>query len=356
MSPPVAVLRGKISSGDAAPVTTSHANMNPAAEASLVAADWHRSAESLILACVRIKDDLTAFGQDRTLLEAFLTGLVDGSVLSRSEAKLGRRGPKLFKLVKIGEHADLLRRKEISDFLPPSYSTMYQLVVLFEQLQKGEQGTKELARILAAGHGEISREYLSEQTRRLKQKRSGAKGVSPAPVRSEPIGEVKPGELTEGERFDLLLLTPREKDLAFLRADYADGSTLQRCLPQLKRIEHSAAAVIAARVFDLPMIVNILLPLCGFLRLSRVLLARQPTSPDVTDADVFVTAQRGEISFSPPEDPRWLDDADPIDSAGFAARLFSATSRRLSIFSSAKADGWHCLVGDDSWAEQPSLR
>jgi hypothetical protein len=357
MSPPVAVLRGKTSSGDAAPATTGHADLNPAAEASLVAADWHRSAESLILACVRIKDDLLAFGQDQTLLEAFLTGLVDGHVLSRAEAKLGRRAPKLVKLVKIGEHAELLRQKEISPFLVPSYSTIYQLVVLFEQLPKGEQGTKELARILAAHSGEISREYLSEETRRLKQMRSAAKGVTAARITSEPVAEQKPDNLAEaGKKFDLLLLTPREKDLAFLRADYADGSTLQRCLPQLKRIEHSAAAVIAARIFDLPMIVNVLLPLCGFLRLSRVLLARQPTSPDVTDADVFVTAQRGEIRFSPPEDPRWLDDADPIDSAEIAARLFPATSRRLHVFASAKADGWHCLVGDDSWAEQPSLR
>lgn len=357
MSPPVAVLHGKTSSGDAAPATTGHADLNPAAEASLVAADWHRSAESLILACVRIKDDLTAFGQDQTLLEAFLAGLVDGSVLSRSEAKLGRRAPKLFKLVKIGEHADLLRRKEISDFLPPSYSTMYQLVVLFEQLQKGEQGIKELARILAAGQGEISREYLSEQTHRLKQKRSGAKGVSTAPVRSEPIVEVKPGELTEGERFDLLLLTPSKQDLRLLRADYTEASTLQRCLPPLsKLIDPGAAIIIAARVSDLPVIVNILLPLCGSSRPSHILLARQPASPDVTDAEVFVTTESTELGLSLPEDGGWLDHAGPIDAPAVAARLCPAASRKLHVFAAAQADGWRCLVGDDSGIEKPSIR
>jgi hypothetical protein len=57
MSPPVAVLRGKTPSEDVAPATIGHADLNPA---SPVTADWHRSAESLILACVRTKDDHAA--------------------------------------------------------------------------------------------------------------------------------------------------------------------------------------------------------------------------------------------------------------------------------------------------------
>jgi hypothetical protein len=162
--------------------------------------------------------------------------------------------------------------------------------------------------------------------------------------------------IAAGERFDLLLVTPGKDDLAHLRADYSDDSTLARCLPLFQLIEDSAAAIVTARTSDLPVIANVLLPLCGFRRLSRVLLTQRPTSPDVTDAEIIITAQRGDMRLRPSEDGGWLDHVGSIDPLAIAARLFPATSRRLHVFASAKADGWRCLVGDDSWAEQPSLR
>jgi hypothetical protein len=332
--------------------------MDPAAEASLVAADWHGSAESQILACVRIRGDILTFEKDQAAVRAFLAALVDDHVLPRAEAKFGRAAPKLCKLIKIGEHADLLQRKEIIPFLEPGYTTLYQLVVLAEELPKDkEQRVTELLRILANCRGEVSRDFLIEETRRRKQARRAAKRVAAARITGEPSdAQTLPPLIEAGQQFELVLLTPGERDLARLRADYADGSTLERCLPQLKRIEHSAAVVIVARISDMPLLANVLLPLCGFPRLSRVLLARQPTSPDVTEAEIFVTAERGEIGLSAPEDARWLDDADPIDSAAIAARLFPAASRRLHVFASAQTAGWRCLVGDDSWAEEPSLR
>lgn len=358
-----ALLLGKSQLGSAAPAAKGHANLDPAAEASLVAADWHRSAESLILACTRIKDAFLTFGNEQALLKAFITGLVDGRVLSRAEAKLGRAAPKLSKLIKIGDQADLLRRTEIFPFLGPSYTTIYHVTVLFEKLPKGdeEQTIKELERILAKCPGELSRDYLIEETSRLKKglkpKRSAATGVTAARVSGEPPAAQKPRDLiAAGEEFDLLVLTPREKDLAHLRADYSDGSTLARCLPLHRLTAHDAAAIIMARMSDVPVIEDKLLPLCGFRRLSRVLLVQRPTCPDVTDAEVMITAEHGEMRLNPPEDGNWFDDAGPIDSLAIAARLFPATSRRLHVFAPAQADGWHCLVGDGSWAERPSLR
>jgi len=351
------LLRGKSTQDRVANVTNAHSNMDPTKEASLVAADWHGSAESQILACVRIRGDILTFEKDQAALRAFLAALVDDHVLPRAEAKFGRAAPKLCKLIKIGEHADLLQRKEIIPFLEPGYTTLYQLVVLAEELPKDkEPRVTELLRILTNCRGEVSRDFLIEETRRRKQARGAAKRVAAARVTGEPsaAAQTLPALIEAGEQFELVLLTPGERDLARLRADYADGSTLERCLPQLKRIEHSAAVVIVARISDMPLLANVLLPLCGFPRLSRVLLARQPTSPDVTEAEIFVTAGRGEIALSAPEDAKWLDD--PIDSAAIAARLFPAASRRLHVFASAQTTGWCCLVGDDSWAEEPSLR
>ena len=350
--PGKALLLGKSELGSAAHDAKGHANLDPAAEASLVAADWHRSTESLILACTRIKDAFVTFGTDQALLKAFIAGLVDGHVLSTAEARLGRAAPKLTKLIKIGEHADLLRRKQISPFLVPSYTTIYQLVVLAEKLPKDEQGINELVRIMAKCPDELTREYLIEETRRLKRTRSMAKDLTAARIKSEPVTEQKSSNLTQsGEQFDLLLLTPKQKDLAFLRADYADGSTLERCLPLLRLIDHSAAVVIVTRISDLPVIANILLPICGFPRPSRVLLVRRPTSLDVTDAEVLVMAERGEMRLSPPED--WLvDGKETIDAPAIAARLYPAASRKAHVFAPAQMDGWRRL----GWVEEPSVR
>jgi len=360
--PGKALLLGKSELGSAAPDAKGRANLDPAAEGSQVAADWHGSAASLILACVRIKNALLTFGEDRALLDAFLAALVDGHVLSSAEAKLGRAAPKLSKLVMIGEHADLLRREEIFPLLVPSYTTIYHVTVLFEKLPKGdeEQSIKELERILAKRLGDISREFLLEQTRLLKvkatPKRSAVKGATAAHVSGDPPATQKPCDLIKaGEEFDLLVLTPREKDLAHLRADYSDASTLARCLPLQRLTAHGAAAIIMARMSDVPVIENKLLPLCGFRRLSRVLLAQRPTSPDITDAEIIIMAERGKMRLSPPEDGGWLDDAGPIDSLAIAARLCPDASSRLQVFAPAQADGWRCLVGDDSWAEVPSV-
>jgi hypothetical protein len=95
-----AALLGKSELGSAAPSAKGHANLDPAAEGSQVAADWHGSVASLIFACVRIRNALLTFGEDRALLDAFLAALVEGHVLLRAEAKLGRAAPKLSKLVK----------------------------------------------------------------------------------------------------------------------------------------------------------------------------------------------------------------------------------------------------------------
>ena len=74
----------------------------------------------------------------------------------------------------------------------------------------------------------------------------------------------------------------------------------------------------------------------------------------VTDAEVLITAERGEMQLSPSE--AWLNDAERIDAPTMAARLYPLTSRRLHVFAAAHTDGWHCLVGNDSWVEEPSIR
>jgi hypothetical protein len=155
-------------------------------------------------------------------------------------------------------------------------------------------------------------------------------------------------------RFDRVVLTPSKDDLARLRD--ANLDKLRECLPVRKHLGDAAAVVIAAKVTDLPVVIGRLLPLCGFNRPKHILLRHQPASPDVVDAKVLVTAERGDIAFrEPPE--IWLDDADdPID---VAEKLYDDASSTLLLFATAKAkkakaNECRCvIVGDNSWQKWP---
>jgi hypothetical protein len=349
------ILPGKSEPHLAADAADERLNFDPKTEARLIADDWQGSVKSLISACVRIRRVILKGRGDQEYLKALLTALVDGRVLSRAEARLGMAAPKLSKLLKIGQSADLLRRSEIAQFLMPSYTTIYQLLVLSETLPDDhkEQKIQALISILTACPGEISREYLIEATRRLKRENVVAAVNGIRHPEHSPI-EPKSRDLLEaGEQFDLLLLTPSKRDLRLLRADYSDG-TLERCLPLFKLIQESAAAVIAAQIADFPLVGNVILPLCGFQRPSGVLLTRRPTSPDISEAEILITAERGGMRLVPPEDGLWLDKAGPADASAIATRLCPDASRKLHVFASAQADGWFCL--SHSWAEMPSVR
>jgi hypothetical protein len=155
------------------------------------------------------------------------------------------------------------------------------------------------------------------------------------------------------KRFDLVVLTPGKDDLARLRD--ANLEELRECLPVRKHLGDAAAVVIAAKVTDLPVVIDRLLPLCGFNRPKHILLRHQPASPDVIDAKVLITAERGDIAFRDPPEV-WLDGADdPID---VAEELYDA-STTLHLFAAAKtkkADDSRCvIVGDDSWLKWPVL-
>jgi hypothetical protein len=179
--------------------------------------------------------------------------------------------------------------------------------------------------------------------------------ADPSPVEAvEPSAGAKPHELYgTDKRFDLVVLTPGKDDLARLRD--ANLDELGECLPVRKHVGDVAAVVIAAKVTDLPVVIDRLLPLCGFNRPKHILLRHQPASPDVIDAKVLITAERGDIAFREPPEV-WLDAADdPVD---VAKKLYEG-SNTLQLFAAAKAkkaDDARCvMVGDDSWLKWPVL-
>jgi hypothetical protein len=180
--------------------------------------------------------------------------------------------------------------------------------------------------------------------------------IDPPPIEAiEPFkheASIKPhGLYGTDRRFDLVVLTPRKDDLARLRD--ANLDRLGECLPLRAHVGDEAAVVIAAKVTDLPVVIDRLLPLCGFNRPKRILLLGQPTTPDVIGAKILVIAERGDIAFREPPEV-WLDNAaDPVD---VAEGLYEASST-LHLFATAKAkkaDDSRCvIVGNDSWKKVP---
>ncbi len=364
-SPPREVLRRKTKIDAPSIAADVAAVKDPTTQASLIASAWRGGVDALIDAGILMMESLRAFANDADQLDAFITGLVDVHLLTPREARLRLVSPKLVKLRAIGECADFLRRKEIAPYLGPGYSTVYQLIVLYRTLPEGddEQRVKRLLGILENCPGEITRDYLSEETDHLKQSQKASKSkreAQPATSGQTAIDAAADGTAKDladtSQQVDLVLLTPRERDLKRLATNYADDDTLKTRLPLVQALQQSdnLAAVVVARELDLPLIVDRLLPLCGFGRPSRILLAQQPKSLDVTDAEIVVIAERGESMLSLPGDGVWLDDAGKLNPLAVATRLYPEATRKLHLFAPARTEGWRSIIGDDTWAEEQS--
>jgi hypothetical protein len=210
----------------------------------------------------------------------------------------------------------------------------------------------EFARLLKASGNNLKKIKLPDPPADDESTESEPADTSPAikgPTQSK--AQPVPHELYgTGKRFDLVVLTPGKDDLARLRD--ANLDKLGECLPVREHVGDAAAIVIAAKVADLPVVIDRLLPLCGFNRPKRILLLGQPASPDVIGAKVLVTAERGDIAFCEPPEV-WLDDAaDPIDAA---EGLYEASST-LHLFATAKAKRAErrcVIVGNDGWKKLP---
>lgn len=330
---------------------------DPAIQAGLVANAWSDSVQGIIEAGVLMLESRQAFAGDAALLDEFFTQLVEMRVFTASEARRRLVSPKFSKFCAIGENQALLHREQVIGFLGPSYTTIYQLIVLWRQLPQTDEQEKldRLVAILESAPDEITREFLSDETERLKKPRKApdvkrSKSIELEGGAAELAGE--PGE--HEHRVDVVLFTPSDRDLTALATPYARGDELERRLPALQKLRErdSIGLVVVARVSALPVIAEKLLPLCGFdFRQARTFLARRPESPEVTDADVIVVLQRGEVFLRPPNDPRWFDH-DVLDPVVVASRLFPDAAKRLHMFARSQAPGWKSVIGAENWSEE----
>jgi hypothetical protein len=342
----VAIEAGEVSTApDSAADELSQCESDPAGEGTRVVQGLRSGARAIINACVVVASTVRRHEKDRASIDKFIGALVDGNVVSQAEARMGLASPKVSKLRTIGDHATLLLREDIFQHLSPSYSLMHLACVLFSSLIGNEEArVGELVKIFAR-EGTLSRNFLEDQIKQVKSKSVPKTSTSNGPLKrtADKNAEVS------SHAHDVVFLEPNDRDIRRLNDDYPDE--LPPCLRVNELIAEDASAIVITRLIDLPIVVNKLLPYCGFDCPSRIMLAQDPNSRDVTNAEIVMVAVRGQKRFDLPENFAWPPIGEPIDINSIVAALVPDVENKLHIFASDETEGWSSVIGEANWSQ-----
>jgi hypothetical protein len=280
---------------------------------------------------------IATYRADTQALKRFVAVLVKANVLTARDGELLERSAKLTKLAKIGRYADVLKRPAISDRVR-GFSSLYQALVLLENLPGNEtEQTEKLVEILEKGaaHGILSREYLSEQTRQIRQGRKDSE--KPKHNSSTvPFNKID-------ANYDLVLLTPTADDLSRVAGTFHDENNISICGRSYQRCSDNAIIVVVAPVHAIPTVKLWLLE--GFAE-PRFFLIERSSLPEITNARVIVVAIRGKDS-NPQTNGIVLDGE--IDLRGLVEQIAPEAKTRLQVFADDEHPGWQVLIGDANW-------
>ena len=318
-----------------------------------------------INACVKTLEATAKFKGNVEALTAFLNPLVEAKVLSQNEARLGLASPKLSRLCKIGKYADRLRHEEVVRYFLETgcsgHTLIYQFAVLLDE-SPADQGEEERVQKLVATlrRKEIeTRQGMLRLTRDVKDAKRSPSAIDPISVEPNGIdsgtgegpselGTTVAKDLSRG--FDLILATLTRSHSRKLRENW-EGPLLPRCLWTHKIVAERAVLVVVATLSDLPAIETKLLSYCGFGGVApRVWLPHLRADPEITGAQVVVIAECGSGDRARLSEIVWLREDEPIEPFALAARLVPDATKRLNLFASTKADGWHGLIDEDNWS------
>jgi len=297
------------------------------------------ASEQVIQAGELVYGALTMYRGELPALKRFIAVLVRANVLTARDGQLLERSPKLQKLAKIGQYPDLARLPEISSRIR-GYSGLHQALVLHESLPGDEsERTDALLTILATAEakGVLTRQYLEQQTRRVKSERRNRADNRPKHIPS-PDGAPE----SEPSSYGLVLMTPTEDDLKRIADTFFDESNIGLCGQVYERCEDAVTVVVAPLRF-LPVVTSLLLQ--GFDE-PRVFLFSEPVGPDVTDARAIIVAARGRDANPLTECITWDGDDDVSQ---LAERIAPDARNRLHVFADQKREGWHALTGNANW-------
>ena len=314
-----------------------------AAEAIEVLNKLRSGPRAVIDGCARTSEVIDRFRDDPQAVDEFMAVLADGGVISHREAKLGLSSPKLSMMCQVGAHARLLCRDEVLEYFVSTgcagYTLFYQTAVLYRSFQGDDLSRfDQLVQTLRARRPD-SRQSLINLTKEIKAQASASGKLEEASV----FG-------ARSAKFDLIFAQLNHRLITRrLSEDHADR--LPRCLRIHERVSEEALAVIVARLADLPIVANKLLPGFGFANVDRVFLLRYPGDPDVTDEQVVVVSARSRRDAARLPDFQWLPDEELVDADSLALRLAPNANNKLHVFAPADAQGWCSLVGEANWSQ-----
>jgi len=282
---------------------------------------------------------------------AFFEELVRGNLLSPADAKRGRQSSKVSKFKRIGSVAEILRDDRVRRHLTASYTTLYSVAQLAELLPVDSR-ISELANILEACPGPLTRKYVGDETRRLQLQRNTvqARAQDSVPSPSTSAGRNTLARLIASQkRFNLVFIELDDKARQAI-ANHPSFIALRLFWRLDHIIEPAAGIVVSGLVSDLPMIDRGLLPALGFSNFRHALSCAPHAARDLGPAKVLVTAFRGTMKISLPADDSPPSGTDIIRMLDAATRLFPNARRPLHVFASRSGLNWTSLLLEDSWA------
>jgi hypothetical protein len=339
-----------------------HGTNAAAAEGAAVAAMLRAGVFNNIDAGVKTLEVKVKSGGDQQAFDDFAGPLVKNKFLSSFEARLGWASPKVDKLCKIGENADLLRHKRFIQYYMETgcsgYTLPYQLTVLLGQMPAdlGDDGRVERLVDILERENIATRQGLLHLTKQLKNAKRGPWVDLPTRTEAQPPGQISAGETCDPPTVhvkggsDLVLAMPNRSDMRKLREDYE--SPLPRCLQVGEAIADDAVMIVIAKLSDLPVIENKLLPYYGFEGGAlRLFLAQLPTGPDVTEAQILIVAERPSGNRTRLTEIAWPAEGETIDPLTLAAQLVPDARETLVVFASEEIDGCQSVVDGANWEQ-----
>lgn len=154
---------------------------------------------------------------------------------------------------------------------------------------------------------------------------------------------------------DVLVATLDQSVVRRLQTPWGEEDRLERSLPaQLGQVA-GGAVLVQARVYDLPVIVNKFLPICG-VELSQVLLVSSADDRDITKMEVVVIAVREGLKAKLFTDGIAAQFAGSFQLVALAESMFPDAKRKVHVFAAEHTDGWECVLREESWSMEPRVQ
>lgn len=331
----------------------------------------HRSAgvTSIVESTVAFSKGLTSFHDDAEKLTEFLQALHEAKVLTKEEVASGlspKSDAAASKMKKISEYADVIRDERILPLLSAGYSVLYEVALLFQEMERRQQGVAHLRARLMTSNGPISRSWLKAQRAKLEEKSTktnkeavqtelpkvdpvDAPSIQPMATAGEDIapGVDLPKEVeAEVEKVPVaaVLMTVNSKDVSRLDKSLQENSD-PNCLTLRDQIENRAVLLVYTRASTLTSMQAVIKSL-GFDRCSRIGLVGEIAGNDITSSNVMAIYVRGGLTGIA-EAIDWRSEKDP---AALADRILAGIEgRRVHLFAKSRSEGWDSLVGDENW-------